>query len=174
MPAIVAKSIAILSDAGLGMAMFSLGMLTLIQYLRSFTFFPFWKGRMCLFAGLFMALQPKIIACGNSVAVFAMAIRFIVGPAVMTAASMAFRIEGTLLHVAIVQVVPKPCIDRWKSKSLLLFWLIDLWLMLKLNRLLYLKELSLLCLLKSTMSIQRYLAQGEFLFYFHALLTCTS
>ncbi|XP_071686492.1 probable auxin efflux carrier component 1b isoform X2 [Rutidosis leptorrhynchoides] len=77
MPAIVAKSIAILSDAGLGMAMFSLG--------------------------LFMALQPKIIACGNSVAVFAMAVRFIVGPAVMTAASMAFRLEGTLLHVAIVQ-----------------------------------------------------------------------
>ncbi|GJX44987.1 auxin efflux carrier component 7-like protein [Tanacetum coccineum] len=46
MPIILSKSISILSDAGLGMAMFSLG--------------------------LFMALQPKIIACGNSVASFAM------------------------------------------------------------------------------------------------------
>ncbi|KAJ6359187.1 hypothetical protein OIU76_000830 [Salix suchowensis] len=78
MPAIIAKSIAILSDAGLGMAMFSLG--------------------------LFMALQPRIIACGNSIAAFAMAVRFLTGPAVMAAASIAVGIRGTLLHVAIVQV----------------------------------------------------------------------
>ncbi|KHN32243.1 Putative auxin efflux carrier component 1b [Glycine soja] len=55
MPKIIEKSISILSDAGLGMAMFSLG--------------------------LFMALQPKIIACGNSVATFAMAVRFLTGAA---------------------------------------------------------------------------------------------
>ncbi|KAF8022577.1 hypothetical protein BT93_F0173 [Corymbia citriodora subsp. variegata] len=77
MPAIIAKSIAILSDAGLGMAMFSLG--------------------------LFMALQPRIIACGNSVAAFAMAVRFLTGPAVMAAASIAVGLKGVLLHVAIVQ-----------------------------------------------------------------------
>ncbi|KAK9664441.1 hypothetical protein RND81_14G042200 [Saponaria officinalis] len=77
MPAIVAASIKILSDAGLGMAMFSLG--------------------------LFMALQPKIIACGNSVATFAAAVRFITGPAVMAAASIAVGLRGTLLHIAIVQ-----------------------------------------------------------------------
>ncbi|XP_057785507.1 probable auxin efflux carrier component 1b [Salvia miltiorrhiza] len=77
MPAIVAKSIAILSDAGLGMAMFSLG--------------------------LFMALQPKIIACGKSVAAFSMAVRFITGPAVMAAASIAVGLRGVLLHIAIVQ-----------------------------------------------------------------------
>ncbi|MCL7026367.1 hypothetical protein MKW94_004279 [Papaver nudicaule] len=77
MPKIVEKSIAILSDAGLGMAMFSLG--------------------------LFMALQPKIIACGNSVATFAMAVRFLTGPAVMAAASIAVGLRGVLLHVAIVQ-----------------------------------------------------------------------
>nr|XP_043610393.1 probable auxin efflux carrier component 1b [Erigeron canadensis] len=77
MPAIVAKSIAILSDAGLGMAMFSLG--------------------------LFMALQPKIIACGNSIATFAMGVRFFIGPAVMAAASYAVGLQGALLHVAIVQ-----------------------------------------------------------------------
>ncbi|KAM0927186.1 hypothetical protein ACQ4PT_003267 [Festuca glaucescens] len=77
MPAIVVKSISILSDAGLGMAMFSLG--------------------------LFMALQPRIIACGNKVATYAMAVRFLAGPAVMTAASFAVGLRGTLLHVAIVQ-----------------------------------------------------------------------
>ncbi|KAJ7943009.1 Auxin efflux carrier component [Quillaja saponaria] len=54
MPKIIEKSISILSDAGLGMAMFSLG--------------------------LFMALQPKVIACGNSVG-----------------------LRGTLLRIAIVQ-----------------------------------------------------------------------
>ncbi|CAL5186669.1 unnamed protein product [Lathyrus oleraceus] len=77
MPAIIAKSISILSDAGLGMAMFSLG--------------------------LFMALQPKIIACGNSIAAFAMAVRFLTGPAVMAAASFAVGLKGVLFHVAIVQ-----------------------------------------------------------------------
>ncbi|KQK18833.1 probable auxin efflux carrier component 1c [Brachypodium distachyon] len=77
MPAIIMKSIAILSDAGLGMAMFSLG--------------------------LFMALQPRIIACGNKRASFAMAVRFLTGPAVMAAASIAVGLRGKLLHVAIVQ-----------------------------------------------------------------------
>ncbi|KAL6539178.1 Peptidyl-prolyl cis-trans isomerase pin4 [Orobanche gracilis] len=77
MPKILEESIKILSDAGLGMAMFSLG--------------------------LFMALQPKIIACGNTVASFAMAVRFLSGPAVMAAASIAVGLRGTLLHVAIVQ-----------------------------------------------------------------------
>ncbi|XP_061953995.1 probable auxin efflux carrier component 1c isoform X2 [Populus nigra] len=77
MPLIIAKSISILSDAGLGMAMFSLG--------------------------LFMALQPRIIACGNSIAAFSMAVRFLTGPAIMAAASIAVGIRGTLLHIAIVQ-----------------------------------------------------------------------
>ncbi|KAI4386576.1 hypothetical protein MLD38_004498 [Melastoma candidum] len=77
MPAIIAKSISILSDAGLGMAMFSLG--------------------------LFMALQPRIIACGNSIAAFSMAVRFLTGPAVMAAASIAVGLRGSLLHIAIVQ-----------------------------------------------------------------------
>ncbi|KAM7471082.1 hypothetical protein LguiA_009265 [Lonicera macranthoides] len=77
MPAIIGKSISILSDAGLGMAMFSLG--------------------------LFMALQPRIIACGNRIAAFAMTVRFLTGPAVMAAASIAVGLRGTLLHIAIVQ-----------------------------------------------------------------------
>ncbi|XP_017982551.1 PREDICTED: auxin efflux carrier component 2 isoform X2 [Theobroma cacao] len=77
MPTIVSGSISILSDAGLGMAMFSLG--------------------------LFMALQPKIIACGKSVATFSMAVRFLTGPAVIAATSIAIGLRGVLLHVAIVQ-----------------------------------------------------------------------
>ncbi|KAJ6408382.1 hypothetical protein OIU84_011655 [Salix udensis] len=77
MPQIVAHSISILSDAGLGMAMFSLG--------------------------LFMALQPRIIACGNSVAVFSMGVRFLTGPAIMAAASFAVGLRGVLLRIAIVQ-----------------------------------------------------------------------
>ncbi|KAH7572512.1 hypothetical protein JRO89_XS04G0267600 [Xanthoceras sorbifolium] len=75
MPSIVQGSISILSDAGLGMAMFS----------------------------LFMALQPKIIACGKSVATFAMAVRFLTGPAVIAATSIAIGLRGVLLHIAIVQ-----------------------------------------------------------------------
>ncbi|XP_057538051.1 auxin efflux carrier component 3-like isoform X2 [Amaranthus tricolor] len=77
MPSIIANSISILSDAGLGMAMFSLG--------------------------LFMALQPKIIACGNKVAIFAMAVRFLTGPAVMAVAAIAIGLRGDLLRIAIVQ-----------------------------------------------------------------------
>jgi hypothetical protein len=56
-------------------------------------------------AGLFMALQPRIIACGNKVATFAMAVRFLMGPAVMAVASFAVGLQGTLLRVAIVQVL---------------------------------------------------------------------
>ncbi|CAN6443390.1 unnamed protein product [Victoria cruziana] len=81
MPAVIARSISILSDAGLGMAMFSLG--------------------------LFMALQPRIISCGNTIAAFAMAVRFFFGPAVMAAASVAVGLRGDLLRVAIVQVIEK-------------------------------------------------------------------
>lgn len=51
-----------------------------------------------------MALQPKMIACGNSVAAFSMGVRFLTGPAVMAAASIVVGLRGTLLHVAIVQV----------------------------------------------------------------------
>lgn len=54
--------------------------------------------------GLFMALQPKIIACGKSVATFAMAVRFLTGPAVVAATSIAIGLRGVLLHITIVQV----------------------------------------------------------------------
>ncbi|KAK8357210.1 hypothetical protein V6Z12_A05G404300 [Gossypium hirsutum] len=76
-PAIVEKSIAILSSGGLGMAMFSLG--------------------------LFMASRPSIIACGIRMAAVAMIMKFIAGPALMAAASATLGLKGKLLRVAIVQ-----------------------------------------------------------------------
>lgn len=51
-----------------------------------------------------MALQPKMISCGKTVAAFSMVVRFISGPAVMAAASIAIGLRGVLLHIAIVQV----------------------------------------------------------------------
>ncbi|KAL9314685.1 hypothetical protein ACSQ67_020137 [Phaseolus vulgaris] len=76
-PSIIKGSIEIISNAGLGMAMFSLG--------------------------LFMALQPKIITCGKTQAMISMVIKFLVGPIVMLATSKAMGINGVLLKVAIVQ-----------------------------------------------------------------------
>jgi auxin efflux carrier family len=51
-----------------------------------------------------MALQPNLIACGWRAAGISMGVRFIVGPAVMAAASLAIGLHGSLLQVAIVQV----------------------------------------------------------------------
>ncbi|CAL5384559.1 unnamed protein product [Camellia sinensis] len=76
-PSLVKYSIKIISDAGLGMAMFSLG--------------------------LFMALQPRIIACGIKMATIGMVIRFLGGPILMSAASVAIGLRGDRLHTAIVQ-----------------------------------------------------------------------
>ncbi|XP_044467930.1 auxin efflux carrier component 8 isoform X2 [Mangifera indica] len=77
LPAIIDKSIQILSSGGLGMAMFSLG--------------------------LFMATRPSIIACGTRLAAVAMALKFLLGPAVMGAASLACGLRGKLFKVAFVQ-----------------------------------------------------------------------
>ncbi|KAJ6947637.1 auxin efflux carrier component 2 [Populus alba x Populus x berolinensis] len=77
LPLIVDGSVRILSNAGLGMAMFSLG--------------------------LFAALQPKVIASGKVLALISMAIKFLIGPAVIAATSLAIGLRGDLLRVAIVQ-----------------------------------------------------------------------
>ncbi|KAF2308688.1 hypothetical protein GH714_012376 [Hevea brasiliensis] len=77
MPEILDNSIMILSNGGLGMAMFSLG--------------------------LFMASRTSIIACGIRMAVLAMAVKFIAGPALMVVASLATTLRGTVFKVAIVQ-----------------------------------------------------------------------
>lgn len=51
-----------------------------------------------------MALQPNLIACGWRATGISMGVRFLAGPAVMTAASLAIGLRGTLLRIAIVQV----------------------------------------------------------------------
>lgn len=115
-----------------------------------------------LVTGLFMALQPKIIACGNSIATFAMAVRFLTGPAVMAAASIAIGLRGTLLHIAIVQVKfhhvlhLKLCFhyDSVHYLTTLIF-----------NRLHCLKGLSHLCSQKSTMCIRQFLVPRKWKFF---------
>ncbi|KAL3520547.1 hypothetical protein ACH5RR_018696 [Cinchona calisaya] len=77
MPAIIEDSILIMSRAGIGTAMFSMG--------------------------LFMALQEKIVACGTSLTIFGMVLRFIAGPAAMAIGSIAVGLHGDVLHVAIIQ-----------------------------------------------------------------------
>ncbi|KAK9090639.1 hypothetical protein Sjap_023816 [Stephania japonica] len=77
LPLIVAKSISILTDGGLGMAMFSLG--------------------------LFMATQNSIVACGFRLAILAIGTRFLIGPALMIVASITIGLRGTLFRIAIVQ-----------------------------------------------------------------------
>ncbi|KAK4488462.1 hypothetical protein RD792_004226 [Penstemon davidsonii] len=77
LPNVIEKSISILADGGLGMAMFSLG--------------------------LFMASQVSVIACGPRKAVLAMAMKFVVGPSLMAVLSILLGLRGTLLKVAIVQ-----------------------------------------------------------------------
>ncbi|KAL8471522.1 hypothetical protein ACS0TY_028965 [Phlomoides rotata] len=77
LPKIIEISVSLLSDGGLGMAMFSLG--------------------------LFMASQARVIACGTRKAVLAMAMKFLAGPALMAVPSIALGLRGTLLKVAIVQ-----------------------------------------------------------------------
>lgn len=77
MPKIIDQSIKLISNTGLGMAMFSLG--------------------------LFMALQSKLIACGKSKAALAMVVKFLVGPLVMALSGVIVQLHGTIYHISIVQ-----------------------------------------------------------------------
>ncbi|OIW06704.1 hypothetical protein TanjilG_04098 [Lupinus angustifolius] len=77
MPEVVNHSIEILSNGGLGMATFSLG--------------------------LFMATQSSIIACGTKMTMVALALKFLVGPALMALASIIIGLRDTMFQVAIVQ-----------------------------------------------------------------------
>ncbi|PON39303.1 Auxin efflux carrier [Trema orientale] len=77
MPSILEESILIMSKAGTGTAMFSMG--------------------------IFMALQEKMIGCGARLTVFGMVLRFIAGPAAMAIGAIAAGLHGDVLRVAIVQ-----------------------------------------------------------------------
>ncbi|XP_026382990.1 auxin efflux carrier component 5-like isoform X2 [Papaver somniferum] len=77
MPTIVEESVLIMSKAGIGSAMFSMG--------------------------LFTALQEKILACGVRLTLFGLVLRFIAGPAAMAIGCLAVGLRGDVLRVAIVQ-----------------------------------------------------------------------
>lgn len=77
MPKIMEGSILIMSRAGTGTAMFSMGM--------------------------FMAVQEKLIVCGTGLTIYGMVLRFIAGPAAMAIGSIAVGLHGDVLRVAIIQ-----------------------------------------------------------------------
>ncbi|GKV08674.1 hypothetical protein SLEP1_g20276 [Rubroshorea leprosula] len=77
LPQIISRSISLLADGGLGMALFSLG--------------------------LFMASQPSIIACGIKMTFVGMVLRFIASPALILVPSLALGLKGNVFKLAIVQ-----------------------------------------------------------------------
>ncbi|XP_010525085.1 PREDICTED: auxin efflux carrier component 5 [Tarenaya hassleriana] len=77
MPGIVEGSISIMSKAGTGTAMFNMG--------------------------ISMALQKKVIACGASLTVIGMVLKFVAGPAAMAIGSIVVGLHGDVLRVAIIQ-----------------------------------------------------------------------
>ncbi|XP_020234804.1 auxin efflux carrier component 5 [Cajanus cajan] len=77
MPSMVEGSIQIMSKAGIGTAMFSMG--------------------------IFMALQENLIACGPSMTVFGLVLKFIAGPAAMAIGAIVVGLHGDVLRVAIIQ-----------------------------------------------------------------------
>jgi len=52
-----------------------------------------------------MALQDKLIACGPSLTVFGLVLKFIAGPAAMAIGAIAVGLHGDVLRVAIIQVI---------------------------------------------------------------------
>lgn len=77
MPSVMEGSILIMSRAGTGTAMFSMG--------------------------IFMAQQEKLIACGTSLTIFGMVLKFIAGPAAVAIGAIAMGLHGDVLRVSIIQ-----------------------------------------------------------------------
>lgn len=55
-------------------------------------------------AGLFMAQQERIVACGGGLAALGMVLRFVAGPLAALAGAAAFGLRGDVLRFAIIQV----------------------------------------------------------------------
>ncbi|XVF41549.1 hypothetical protein PTKIN_Ptkin01aG0288200 [Pterospermum kingtungense] len=77
MPSIMEGSILIMSKAGIGTSMFTMG--------------------------TFMARQEKLLACGKSLTIYGMVLRFIAGPAAMAIGAIAMGLHGQVLRIAIIQ-----------------------------------------------------------------------
>ncbi|KAA8538927.1 hypothetical protein F0562_025619 [Nyssa sinensis] len=87
MPSIMEGSILIMSRAGTGTAMFSMG--------------------------LFMALQDKVIACGPTLTIYGMFLRFIVGPATMALGAFSVGLRGDVLRISIIQAALPQAINSF-------------------------------------------------------------
>ncbi|GLT36437.1 hypothetical protein SLA2020_108120 [Shorea laevis] len=87
MPSIIEGCILIMSSAGIGTTMFSMG--------------------------IFIALQEKVIACGTSLTVFGMVLKFIAGPVAMAIGSLAVGLHDDVLHVAIILAALPPSITSF-------------------------------------------------------------
>ncbi|KAJ9557447.1 hypothetical protein OSB04_012061, partial [Centaurea solstitialis] len=126
MPSILEGSVLIMSRAGSGVAMFCMGenfrlgiICFLIGLKSDFTskkkssklkvvkkIYITMKGGKVLGmhdAGLFMALQDKIIECGVKLVVFSMLLRFLAAPAAMAIGSLLVGLQGDVLSIAIIQ-----------------------------------------------------------------------
>lgn len=77
MPSIIRGSVQIMSKAGGGLSMFTMG--------------------------LFMAVHGKMIACGARKTIIGMILRFVVGPGTMAVGAYAIRLKGNILRVSILQ-----------------------------------------------------------------------
>lgn len=107
LPEMIDKSIHLLSDGGLGMAMFSLGKLYIYTKKKKKTKLSWLEIKFNLTkneTGLFMASQSSIIACGTKMAIITMLLKFVLGPALMIASAYCIRLKSTLFKVAILQV----------------------------------------------------------------------
>ncbi|CAN4115267.1 unnamed protein product [Withania somnifera] len=82
LPNIVKDCISIMSKAGSGIGMFTIG--------------------------IFVAMQQKILAGGTGVIVFGLFLRFFVGPATMTIGSFIVGLHGNVLRAAILQAALPP------------------------------------------------------------------
>ena len=67
---------------------------------------------MIVGVGIFMALQEKFVACGTSLTIIGMVLRFIAGPAAMAIGCIAVGLHGDVLRVAIIQVIITKSIDH--------------------------------------------------------------
>ena len=72
-----------------------------------------------------MALQPKFIACGKPMAAFTMVVRFLIGPGVIAATSLAIGLRGVLLQIVIVQVHQLKLKGFSKKKNIYIFIYIE-------------------------------------------------
>lgn len=51
-----------------------------------------------------MALQEKIVACGASLTMLGMLLKFVAGPAALAISAIAVGLHGDVLRIAIIQV----------------------------------------------------------------------